>query len=160
YLQSARHGYRQWGAAGKGRQLDDRDPHLRDDPPIDPTRTVETAGDHLDLATVLPVSQGGSAETRLPSFIATVIRLAGEHAGAERGLLILPDGDAHRIEAEARIGVSEVAVDLRPMPIAAGQLPTSVFNYVVRTRDRVLLHDAAVAAPFSDDDYVRRHGAR
>ena len=58
--------------------------------------------EHLDLSTVLKVSQAVQGETDLEKLIAAIMRLSLEHAGAERGLLILPHGDAYRIEAEAR----------------------------------------------------------
>src|SRR5262249_37536283 len=53
YLRNARYGYVRWGADGKVRQLDERHPHLREaDPRADPTRTVETPVEQLDLVTV------------------------------------------------------------------------------------------------------------
>ncbi|WP_280155833.1 ATP-binding sensor histidine kinase [Piscinibacter sp. XHJ-5] len=160
YMRDARHGYRQWGADGKVRQLDDRYPYLRDDDARpDPTRTVQTPVEHLDLSTVLKVSQAVTAETDLDKLIAMIMRLALEHAGAERGLLILPQGDAYRIEAEARIGSDAVTVALRESDITPADLPQSVFHYVVRTRESVLLNDASADKPFSDDEYLRRHRA-
>jgi PAS domain S-box-containing protein len=160
YLRDARDGYRQWGADGKVRQLDERYPYVRDVAAVDASRTVETPVEHLDLATVLTVSQAVSGETRLDALITMVMRLALEHAGAERGLLILPHGDTYRIEAEARIEGNVVAVDLHHAGITAEQLPASVFHYVLRTKDSVLLHDASVGPSFSDDDYARRTRAR
>jgi PAS domain S-box-containing protein len=160
YMQAARHGYLQWGATGKVRQLDERYPYLRDDAPIDPTRTVETPVEQLDLETVLKVSQAVSAETDLKSLIAMVMRLALEHAGAERGLLILPHDEDYRIEAEASIQSNGVSVDVQQVSIAAGRLPESVFHYVIRTKESILLRDASVATAFSDDDYIRGKRAR
>ena len=161
YLRDARHGYLQWGADGKVRQLDERYPYLRDeDARPDQPRTVQTPVEHLDLATVLKVSQAVSGETDLEKLIATVMRLGLEHAGAERGLLILPQDDAYRIEAEARIGSNAVTVALRPADITAEDLPQSAFHYVLRTRQSVLLHDASAENPYSDDEYVRSHRAR
>ena len=55
----------------------------------------------LDLATVIKVSQAVSGEMVLEKLIERVMRAAIEHAGAERGLLILPRGDGLQIEAEA-----------------------------------------------------------
>jgi formate hydrogenlyase transcriptional activator len=88
------------------------------------------------------------------------MRLGLEHAGAERGLLILPHGDACRIEAEARSGNEGVTVGLQQTSIAAGDLPQSVLQYVLRTRQRVLLQDALAASEFADDEYLRSHRAR
>jgi PAS domain S-box-containing protein len=160
YLRDASHGYLQWGADGKVRQLEERYPYLRDDARVDPTRTVETPVQQLDLATVLKVSQAVSGETGLEPLIAKVMRLALEHAGAERGLLILPQGEAYRIEAEARIEGEVVAVDLRQVSIAAGQLSESVLNYVLHTKESVLLQDASVETSFAADDYLRRNRSR
>jgi predicted ATPase/transcriptional regulator with GAF, ATPase, and Fis domain len=161
YLRDARDGYRQWGADGKVRQLEAQYPYLRDEQPSsDPTRTVLTPVDQLDLATVLKVSQAVQGETDLEKLIAAIMRLGLEHAGAERGLLILPHGDAHRIEAEARSGNETVTVDLRRTSIEAGDVPQSVLQYVLRTHGRVLLQDASAASEFADDEYLRRHHAR
>ena len=56
--------------------------------------------EQLDLATVIKVSEAMSGEIVLEKLIDTLMRTAAEHAGAERGLLILPRGDEYRIEAE------------------------------------------------------------
>jgi PAS domain S-box-containing protein len=161
YLRDARSAYRQWGAEGKVRQLDERHPHLREeDTHVDPTRTAETPVERLDLAVVLQVMGAISGETDLQKLIATVMRLALEHAGADRGLLILPRGDAHRIEAEAGIGDDGVTVILHQAGVTPMDLPESLFQYVLRTRETVLLQDAPMGSALADDDYLRRHGAR
>ena len=161
YLRDARYGYRQWGADGKVRELEAQHPYLRDeDPWPDPKRTGLTPVDYLDLATVLKVSQAMQGETDLEKLVAAVMRLGLEHAGAERGLLLLPHGDSYRIEAEARSGSEGVTVDLRKSGIGAGDLPESVLQYVLHTRERVLLEDAVAASEFADDEYLRRQRAR
>ena len=45
-----------------------------------------------------------SGEIVLEKLIDTLMRTAIEHAGAERGLLILPLGGTYRIEAVTRVG--------------------------------------------------------
>ena len=57
--------------------------------------TLVTPVEHLDLSTVLKLSQAVQGETELERLIAAIMRLSLEHAGAERGLLILPHGDAY-----------------------------------------------------------------
>jgi len=83
--------------------------------------------------------------------IDTLIRSAIEHAGAERGLLILPRGDGHRIEADATTSADNVNVAMRKAGISATDLPSSIFHYVVRTKEAVLLHDASGNSAFSAD---------
>src|SRR6185295_1377618 len=139
-------------------QLETRYPYLRDeDSRVDPTRTVLSSVEQLDLSTVLKLSQAVQGETDLETLIAAVMRLGLQHAGAERGLLILPHGGSYRIEAEARSSNERVTVDLRQTGIETGDLPQSVLQYVLRTRQRVLLQDASTSNGFADDEYLRRH---
>jgi PAS domain S-box-containing protein len=86
------------------------------------------------------------------------MRTAIEHAGAERGLLILPRGDELRIEAEATTGGAGVIV--RQSEAAVSALPESIVHFVARTQERVILDDAALNNPFSADSYIRERRAR
>ena len=52
-----------------------------------PTSTIGAPVEHLDLATVIKVSQAVSGEIVLEKLIDTLMRTAIEQAGAERGLL-------------------------------------------------------------------------
>jgi hypothetical protein len=79
-------------------------------PPLEPNaRPVE----HLDLATAIKVSQAVSGEIVLEKLIDRLMRIAIEHAGAERGLLIRPRGVEQRLEAEATTSGDSVIVELR-----------------------------------------------
>ena len=161
YLKDARYGYLRWGADGKVRQLDQLYPHLREKEPVPgPTSTLGAPVEHLDLATVIKVSQAVSGEIVLEKLIDTLMRTAIEHAGAERGLLILPRGVEQRIEAEATTSGDTVIVRLRDVPAAGGALPESIVHYVVRMRERVILDDASAQNSFSADTYIRQHRAR
>jgi len=48
--------------------------------------------------------------------------IAVEHAGAERGLLILPRGDQLWVEAQATTGLKTVEVDLRQALVTPSEL--------------------------------------
>jgi PAS domain S-box-containing protein len=161
YLQDARYGYLRWGADGKVRQLDEIYPYLREEKPTPaPTSTIGAPVEQLDLATVIKVSQAVSGEIVLEMLIDTLMRTAIEQAGAERGLLILLRGAEARIEAEATTGGDMVVMQLRDQPVTASVLPESVLHYVVRTRESVILDDAAAQSAFSSDSYLRERGAR
>jgi PAS domain S-box-containing protein len=114
----------------------------------------------LDLATVIKVSQAVSGEIIEEKLIDTLMRTAIEHAGAERGLLILWRGDEYRVEAEATTSRDTVSVGLPQEGVTAADLPESVFHYVVRTKESVLLHDASGANPGFADEYIHGHHAR
>jgi hypothetical protein len=64
----------------------------------------------LDVKVVVKASQGLSSEIVLPKLIKKLMRIAIEHAGVERGLLILLRGDEPHIEAEATTGHGGVKV--------------------------------------------------
>jgi PAS domain S-box-containing protein len=161
YLRDARYGYVRWGADGKVRQLDELYPHLRAEEPLSgQAGTIGAPVEQLDLATVLKVSLAVSGEIVPEKLIETVLKLALEHAGAERGLLILPHGEQHRIEAEIKTDLDQVQVQLRHAPITSFELPESLFRYVIRTQQKIILDDASTHNMFSEDDYLRQRCPR
>jgi PAS domain S-box-containing protein len=119
-----------------------------------------TPVEHLDLATVIKVSEALSGEIVLEKLIDTLMRTAIEHAGAGRGLLILPQGDEFRVEAEVTTSGVDVIVDLRHAGVTAADLPESMFRYVLRTKETVLLQDAMAENRFTADDYIRKNRPR
>jgi len=161
YLRDARYCYLRWGADAKVRQLEQLYPQIEVERSIpDVTATIHTPVEQLELTTVIKVSEAVSGEIVLERLIDTIMRTALEHAGAERGLLILSRGDSYRIEAEATTNSDHVAVVLRQANVTAADLPISVLHYVLRTKECVLLHDASSENPFAADEYIRGHRAR
>jgi PAS domain S-box-containing protein len=161
YLRDARYCYLRWGAAGKVRQLDELYPQLRvEEPVLGPTSTIGTPVEHLDLATVIKVSQAVSGEIVLEKLIDTLMRTAVEHAGAERGLLILQRGVEQRIEAEATTSGETIIVRLGEASVAQAAMPESIVHYVVRTQEIVILDDASAQPPFAADTYIQQQHAR
>jgi PAS domain S-box-containing protein len=161
YLRNARDCCLRWGANGKVRQLEQLHPHLRDAPvPASPTATIGAPAEQLDVGTVLKAAQAVSGEIELSKLIETLLRIAVEHAGAERGLLILFQGDEPRIAAEATTGPGQLEVMLRQTAVSPAELPESVLHYVARTRESVILDDALAQNPFSADEYLRQKHVR
>jgi PAS domain S-box-containing protein len=160
YLRDARSCYLRWGALGKVKQLDQRYPPLEVPEAQHATTTIGTPVQQLDLVTVIKASQAVSGEIVLEKLIETLMVTAVEHAGAERGLLVLSRKEGYRIEAEATTIRDKVAVRLRQRPASPVELPASILHYVIRTQQSVILDDALVPNPFSDDEYIRRKGSR
>jgi PAS domain S-box-containing protein len=160
YRRDARYGYLRWGAEGKVRQLDATYPHLgAEEATAVPTNTIAAPVEHLDLSTVIKMSQAVSGEIVLEKLIETLMRTAVEQAGAERGLLIFSRGTEQRIAAEATTSGDWVTVHLRDEGVTAALLPESVLHYALRTRENVVL-DAATQSPFATDPYIRERQAR
>ncbi|MBV8640697.1 MAG: GAF domain-containing protein, partial [Verrucomicrobia bacterium] len=161
YLRNARYCYLRWGALGKVRQLDQRYPHLHEERvPASSNVTIGTPLEQLDLRTMIKASQAVSSEIVLDKLMETLMVIAIEHAGADRGLLILLRGEEPQIEAEATTGSDRVEVALREAAVTPSELPESVLHYVIRTRQSVILDDAASPTLFSTDPYVHRRRPR
>jgi PAS domain-containing protein len=88
------------------------------------------------------------------------MRVAIEQAGADRGLLVLLEGDAQRIEAEATAGRDRIEVRIHATNVTTSELPVSIIQYVVGTLESVILDDASVHNQFSADHYFSQKRCR
>jgi hypothetical protein len=125
------------------RQLDEIYPHLTELAPGS-TSTIGAPVEHLDLATVMKLSQAVSGEVVLEKLIDTLLRTAIQHAGVERGLLILSRGAERRTAAETTTGGAVVIVRPRDEFVTAAALQKAVlYHHVLRTLENVILDAAA-----------------
>ena len=161
YLRKARSCYLRWGADGKVRQLDEMHPRLSDEARVPgPTSTIGTRVEQLDLATITKVAQAVSGEINLEKLVDTLLRMAIEQAGAERGLFVFTQRDGPRIKALARTSGHSIVVEQCDEPVNASMLPLSVLHHVVRTSEIVVLDDAVAQPQFSADPYIMKRRAR
>jgi PAS domain S-box-containing protein len=160
YLKEARSLYARWGADGKVKQLDELYPRLRDERTPTSSTAIASPVGQLDVATVVKASQALSSEMVLPSLIEKLVRIAVQHAGAERGLLILIRDREPRIEAEATTGPGGIELVVRQEQVTPSDLPQSVLHYVIRTHESVLLDDASADDVYSKDEYVRQERSK
>jgi PAS domain S-box-containing protein len=141
--------------------LDPSYPHaMSDEATAAPTATTAAPTEHLDLAMVISVSQTVTGEMVLERLLETLMRTAVEHAGAERALLILSREAEQRITAEATTIDGTVMIRLCDEAVTSAVLPETILRYVLRTRENVILDDAAVPNPFSTDPYILRQRTR
>ena len=143
----------------KVRQLEALEPSLAEERQIGAVQPGPTL-EHLDLAAMIEISQALSEEIVLDRLIERLMVIAVEHAGADRGLLILSGENDVRIEAEARIANGAVQVVLRRSRVSSTELCEPILRYVIRTQESVLLDDALTAGSFVEDDYIRRNRIR
>jgi signal transduction histidine kinase len=161
YRRNARDCYRRWGAEGKVRQLEQMYPELRPDPIRAPSTGMSGASvAQLDIGAVVKASHAIASEIMLGQLVRTLMTIALEDAGADRGLLILLRDGQPQIEAEATIEREMVEVRLRQDPVSSSELPESLLHTVIRTRESVILGDAATASAFSADAYIRERRPR
>jgi PAS domain S-box-containing protein len=154
HLREARDCYLRWGADGKVRQLEARYPQLQ----RSGTKAATSPNQNLDITAVVKASQALSSEMMLPGLIDRLMTIAVQNAGADRGLLILPQENDYRIEAEARADGEQVVLHYGA---AAGRaVPEAIIRYVMRTRESTILDDASKPNMFSDDHYLRKRQSK
>ena len=92
--------------------------------------------------------------------IDALLLAALEETGAQRGLLILLRGGAHRVAAEALRRSKRIVVRLRDEVADESLLPESVLHQVLDTRESVVIDNDPTRARFAADPYIRQHKAR
>jgi signal transduction histidine kinase/CheY-like chemotaxis protein len=172
YMKEAHYCYERWGATAKVNDLETRYPQLLTQSPS-VTRTTSTrttnprtttgnsSGEALDLATVMKASQAISGEIVLEQLLSSLIQILIENAGAQVGCLILHKEGEWVIEARSEVD-SSASVDtyttrvLQSIPID-NHLPIAIINYVVRTKESLVLNDATCEGSFTDEPYIKEH---
>ena len=159
HLRNAWKCYDRWRADGKVRQLERRHPWLAemDLPSTGPTGLT---AQNLDVTSVVSASQALSREIVLPKLVETLMTIALENAGADRGLLILRQEEIDWIEAEAHTRRGKVEVVLQRAPVSADSCADALVRYVIRTQQSVIVDDVFKRDVFLDDDYLKSHQVR
>ncbi|MCK5876753.1 MAG: SpoIIE family protein phosphatase, partial [Candidatus Marithrix sp.] len=169
YLKEAYHCYQRWGAIAKVQQLEAKYPQLITTTlsnNIDINNTVISSNvtqlqmsTTLDLDSITKASQTLAGEIVLSKLLEKMMSIMIENAGAERGLLILEKGKSEWvIEAEGRLNIDEIAV-LKSISLE-GKLPISVVNYVVKTRESVVLDNSLQEGIYTKDDYIQQQQSK
>jgi PAS domain S-box-containing protein len=177
YLTDAHYCYTHWGAKAKVEDLEKRYPQLLTR--INTTSRVTDAsltttitstggksGEILDFGAVMKASQAISSEIVLDSLLAKMMKNIIENAGAEKGFFLMEQSGQWMVEVAGAIARDQVTVR-RAIPLcvqepgaddAAGIfLPNTMINYVARTRENIVLGDAAHAGAFTQDSYIIAH---
>ncbi|QRK09646.1 AAA family ATPase [Archangium violaceum] len=155
YARGSREDWLRWGAKGKAAHLEASWPQLTAGGAPDANAT-NTDSTQIDALTVVKAQQAISGEIVLERLSDTLLRVAIENAGAQRGALLLPRED--KLSVVAVSGSlpegSDAGAD------ASSLLPWSLISYVKRTREHVLIGDASLPHPFSADAWLERSRAR
>jgi predicted ATPase/signal transduction histidine kinase/tRNA A-37 threonylcarbamoyl transferase component Bud32 len=164
HMRDAVYGYARWGAEAKVAQLKEKYGELLPRgadraKAAGPTHTATITGatEVLDLATVMKASQAVSGEIELGKLLERLMRTAMENAGANKGYLLLVSDEDLRVEAAAQAEQVEgqaVRV-LQSVPLKDEKdLSQAVVRYVQKTRERVVLANAANESMFMSDAYM------
>jgi PAS domain S-box-containing protein len=166
YMTRAHYGYTRWQATAKIKDLEARYPQLLTKPVVTTlsrsslakTTSISTSTrsrEALDLASVMKASQAISGEIVLDKLLASLMKILIENAGAQKGFLILENQGNFLIEAAGKVDSDTVTV-LQSIPID-NHLPTSIINYVVRTKETLVFNNAVREIQNPNDPYIKAH---
>ena len=156
-LSEACHYYHEWGASAKIQRILNEYPQLCDS--SGNFSCNEHARDKnsssLDISAVIKASQAISGEIVLNRLLDKLMRIVIENAGAQKATLLL--NNKNKLELTAHAFVSEHGITTQPNPDPSQELYCrSIVNYVLRSKDNIVLRDAGAQGPFSIDSYIIR----
>lgn len=172
YLEEARFGYTRWGAFGKIKHFDQMysgilnkaDRQSTDISILDPSDELAASilnySNHfqnkLDLHSLMKAAQSISKEMRLDSLLNQLMKVIVENAGAEKGVLLLPESNSEELVVQAEFntnsGTTETLMST-PLHDYTGA-SISIIKFVARTLQPVVLDDASKTGPFQNTEYI------
>lgn len=172
YLEEARFGYTRWGAFGKIKHFDQmygsilehveqqRPDRSTADPAGELTSPILNQPNHfqnkLDLHSLMKAAQSISKEMRLDLLLNQLMKVIIENAGAEKGVLLLPESNREDLTVQAAFDTNSSAMETlvsTPLQDYSGA-SISVIKYVARTLQPVVLDNASKTGPFQNTEYI------
>ncbi len=172
YLLDARVSFLKWGATAKVQDVETRfDTVLSRQKPssvrtASSTRiklyqttsfsssTQQSTSQSLDLESVIKATQSISSQIVLTDLLDSLLKTASENAGSDKAALILARKDDFWVEALFNLEHDQNA-RLEAVPLeSCGEVSAAIVRYVIRTRESVVLGDAANEGGFVQDTYV------
>ena len=121
------------------------------------TSTAPHASAGFDVASILKASQAISGEIILGRLLEKSMEIVIENAGAQRGCLIMKENNQLIIASKIDVA-RDKECHLLSIPVEASQsLAKSIVHYVNRTKQCIVLGDAASVGIFTQDPYVLEH---
>ena len=169
YMTQAFHLYQQWGASAKVKNLEEKYSGLLAKPiqqsgyknseHMITTTITTTDGSHLslDLNSVMKASQAISQEIVFNNLLETMVKIVIENAGAQKGLIVLEMDGSLKIAASGHIDAVKPKVMQAVAIEGSGEVPVSLIQYVARTKESIVLDNAAAHDGFSSDIYIKTH---
>ena len=112
-------------------------------------------GTSLDLNTILKASQAISGEIKLENLLSKMIHIIVENAGAEKGYFILKKDTGFQIDAYYSLAENKTEVMQAESIEENNNLASTVLNYVIRTKETLILDNAHTDTTFKQDTYIQ-----
>jgi predicted ATPase/C4-dicarboxylate-specific signal transduction histidine kinase len=160
YQERALRAWESWGALGRVGALREAW-HLRAGGEGRPAAAVDSSGlathehgDSLDLAALLKANQVLSGEILLDRLLAKLLEIILENAGGDRAVLVLHEQGRPLVRGVRDSSAQQTRL-LPGEPLQGSQLLSEgIANYVIRTRETLVLAEPAQHARFRQDAYL------
>jgi predicted ATPase/signal transduction histidine kinase len=167
YMTEAMYLYDRWGAVRKVEDLEQKYGRLIPRTQVvhaplilgNTTTTSSSGNELLDLASVLKASQTLSSELVLPELLRRMLGILIENAGAQKGVLLIQKDGEWVIVAEGSIQRPTQVFQSRPYH-GSGSVCEAVIQFVLKTRENVVIQDARTHELFSSDEYISSNGVK
>ncbi|MCP3925364.1 MAG: AAA family ATPase [Desulfobacterales bacterium] len=158
HINDAFFAYSKWGASRKTRILQSEYPGLIGTESVDysissaiKNQTISDYSITIDMVAVMKATQTLSEEIVFDKLIDKLMSIVIENAGAHRGFLILKDKGKFVITAH----IDDDNDIINGMRFEnCDKISAAVINYVIRTRENLVLDDASVDGTFIYDNYI------
>lgn len=164
HLTEAMYIYRRWEAEAKVKDLEERNRNLltrSEATSPDTSVTYSTVEDRaLDLMAVIEAAQTLSGEMDLEKLLSKLMQIVLENAGAQKGCLILKNGEHWTVEAASSDRSDEITVGHIVSTESDSHFAPAVVNYIKRTGDYLVIDDASHDERFGHDPYVTQQQPR
>ncbi|KAF3363044.1 putative ATPase [Chlamydiales bacterium STE3] len=163
YFQDAHYAYYRWGASGKVVQLEKQNPTFfpfSTRPTLEQPHSALESDDigrqpSLDLMAVIKAIHSISSEIVLEKLLAQLMKILIETAGAQKAALILEKEGNWAVEATVTTeSGNQPLIKSVPLKDKKHELSTAIINYVLRTKEQIVLDDAANESLFATDSYI------
>ncbi|WP_437282881.1 AAA family ATPase [Sorangium sp. So ce375] len=167
YLREARDAYVRWEAHAVVAHLEARWPALLR-APVRPataerrrttgvatlTTTGVTGGAQLDVNTAVRAARALSSELDPERVVGRLMELVLESAGAQRGVLLLGEGEELSVVARLSVEGGHIETGLSEPLSQSSDVARTVAHYVARTNEPVVVDDARSDARFASDPHL------
>ena len=164
YLVESYYCYVRWGAIAKIKDLESKYPQLisltsnktssRELTVTTSSSNFGTKGDVLDLATIIKASQALAGEIVLDKFLDKLLKVVMENAGAQTSCLVLETDGILTIKATGAVEQEQITLWTSTSINDSQNIPVSLINYVARTKENIILNNAAKEGIFVKDSYI------
>lgn len=147
YMMEAYEAYVKWGANAKVAILVEKYGHMLN-------IYEDSSLDRVDYLSLFKSTQALTGEMEIGKLLETLMRIMLHNTGAEYGALILENEGSFTVEAFGTSRLLQMVAT--PLEEATDIVPTAIIGYTARTREALVLHDAAREGMFARSPYVRQ----